>query len=276
MPARDEISGFRVTGHTLELLGSVPSGGDLPISLTVSGDLLYVLHNGTSPNVTGFRIGPDGSLTPIPGSTRPLSGAAPDAAQVGFSPDGTRLVVTEKATNQLLTFLLLANGTIGPPVIQPSAGATPFGFAFDGRGTLIVSEAFGGAPDASVLSSYRPSGGGWTTVSPLAATTETAACWVVVTGNGRFLYTTNTGSGSVTGFAVSQDGSLTILDADGVTGVAGAGPIDADVSVGGRYLYVLNSGSQSISSFQIGSDGGLTSLGQTAGLPAGANGLVAR
>ena len=126
------------------------------------------------------------------------------------------------------------------------------------------------------MSSYRPDNGGWTAVSPETATTETAACWVVVTGNGRFLYTTNTGSASVTGFEIGHDGSLSILDADGVTGVAGTGPIDADVSVGGRYLYVLNSGSQSISGFRIGSDGALTSLGQTTGLPAGANGLVAR
>jgi 6-phosphogluconolactonase (cycloisomerase 2 family) len=271
----DEISAFRVTAHSLELLGTVPSGGDEPISLAISGNLLYVLNDGTDPNITGFRIGPAGDLTPIPGSTRALSAAVPDAAQVGFSTDGSRLVVTEKATNQLVTFPVNPDGTPGAAVTQPSAGPTPFGFGFDKRGTLIVSEAFGGAPDASVLSSYRAASSGWTAVSPLAATTETAACWVVVSPNGRFVYTTNTGSASVSGYRVGHDGSLQLLDPEGVTATTGAGPTDADISRNGRYLYTLNSGSGSIGAYRIGADGSLTALGETAGLPAGANGLVA-
>ncbi len=272
----DEISGFRIDGNALTALGNVGSGGDLPISLALSGDLLYVLNDGTDPNVTGFRIAPGGTLTPIPGSTRPLSAAVPNAAQVGFSADGARLVVTEKATNRIVTWPVLGDGTLGAATIQTSAGATPFGFAFDRRGTLVTSEAFGGAPNASVLSSYRPSGGGWAAVSPLSATTETAACWVVFTPNGRFVYTTNTGSGSVSGFEVGHDGSLTLLDADGVTGATGAGPIDADVNGSGSYLYTLNGAGGSISAFRIGSDGSLTAIGTTTGVPASANGLVAR
>lgn len=271
----DEISAFRVTAHALELLGAVPSGGDEPISLAISGNLLYVLNDGTGPNITGFRIGSSGDLTPLPGSTRALSAAVPDAAQIAFSTDGTRLVVTEKATNQLVTFPVNSDGTPGALATQPSAGPTPFGFAFDKRGTLIVSEAFGGAPDASVLSSYRAASSGWTAVSPLAATTETATCWVVVTPNGRFVYTTNTGSASVSGYRVGHDGSLQLLDPDGVAATTGAGPIDANISRNGRYLYTLNSGSGSIGAFRIGADGSLTTLGETAGLPAGANGLVA-
>ncbi len=273
----DEISAFRATGAALTHLGNVPSGGDQPISIAVNGALLYALNDGASPNVSGFRIGPDGRLTPIPGSTRGLSGAGvPNAAQVGFSPDGTRLVVTEKATNQITTYAVLGDGTLSAPNAQTSAGPTPFGFAFDRRGTLIVSEAFGGAPDASVLSSYRRSGAGWAPVSPLTATMETAACWVVVTPNGRFAYETNTGSNTVSAFRIGQDGSLTLLHADGIAATTGAGPIDMDVSVNGQFLYTLNGAGGSISAFRIGADGDLVPLGATPGLPAGANGLVAR
>jgi DNA-binding beta-propeller fold protein YncE len=238
---------------------------------------LYVLHDGADPNVTGFRIGPDGRLAAIAGSTRGLSGAAtPDAAQVGFSPDGARLVVTEKATNLITTYAVRGDGTLEAPVSQPSAGQTPFGFAFDRRGTLLVTEAFGGAPDASVVSSYRPSGAGWAAVSPLTATTETAACWVVVTPNGRFAFETNTGSGTVSAFAIGPDGSLTLLQADGVAAATGAGPIDMDVSGNGRFLYTLNAGGGSISAFRIDGQGGLEPLGTTPGLSPGANGLVAQ
>lgn len=273
----DEISAFRVTRAGLRHLGNVSSGGDEPISVTVHRRLLYVLNDGASPNVSGFRIGPRGRLTPIAGSTLGLSGAGvPNAAQLGFSPDGSRLVVTEKATNQLTTYAVLDDGTLSAPTAQTSAGPTPFGFAFDRRGTLIVSEAFGGAPDASVLSSYRPSGAGWAPVSPLTATMETAACWVVVTPNGRFAFETNTGSNTVSAFRIGQDGSLTLLHADGVAATTGAGPIDMDVSVNGRFLYTLNGAGGSISAFRIGADGGLDPLGTTPGLPAGANGLAAR
>jgi 6-phosphogluconolactonase (cycloisomerase 2 family) len=272
----DQISGFQITPGGLELLGTVASGGDLPVSLTVWGDLLYVLHNGAAPNVTGFRIGTGGQLSPIPGSTRPLSGPAPDAAQVGFSPDGDRLVVTEKATNQLVTFPVLPDGTLGSSsVITASQGQTPFGFAFDKRGTLIVSEAFGGVVDASAMSSYRPNQPGWDPISASIGTTETAACWVAVTPNGRFAYTTNTGSASISGYAVGADGSLSLLDADGVTGSTGAGPIDVDVSRNGRFLYTLNSAGHSISGFRVEADGALTPVATVTNLPVGANGLVA-
>ena len=181
------------------------SRGVRPISVTSHGRLVYVLNAGggaTPANIAGFwRFG--GDLIPLPGSSRPLSAALPDPAQVEFSPDGRRLVVTEKGTNRIVTYAVGFLGYAGAPQVSPSAGQTPFGFAFAGRRHLIVSEAFGGAPDASVLSSYALGpGGGVTPIDPNVATTETAACWVVVTGNGRYAYTTNTGSASVSGYAV--------------------------------------------------------------------------
>ena len=275
-PGSDEVSAFRITAGGLKHVGNVASGGDLPISIAVRRDLLYVLNDGTAPNVTGFRVGGDGSLSMIAGSSRALSVAVPDAAQVGISPDGRRLVVTEKATNTIVGWDIAGDGTLSNRTLTASAGPTPFGFEFEPGGALLVSEAFGGAVDASVLSSYLPAGSGWAAVSPLTATTETAACWVVVTPNGRYAYVTNTGSASVSGFAVGSGAGLTLLDADGVTGSTGAGPIDAATSRNGQYLYTLNSGADAISAFRIGSNGSLEHLGDTAGLPDGANGLAAR
>jgi 6-phosphogluconolactonase (cycloisomerase 2 family) len=275
-PGSDQITGFRVRGTELDRIGIWPSGGDLPISLAVHRDLVYVLHDGEAPGVTGFTIGKRGVLIAIPNSSRPLSGSPmPDAAQASFSPDGRRVVVTEKATNLLVTYEVLTDGLLSAPLTTPSAAPTPFGFAFGRRGVLIVSEAAGGAPNASALSSYRRDASVWTTVSPAVATTETAACWVGVTRNGRFAYATNTGSGTISGYRVRADGSLHLLNADGVTGVTGGAPIDLDL-VGNRFLYALNSGTQTISAFRVGTEGDLTLLGPTPGLPVAANGLAAR
>lgn len=273
----DELSVFRVGPHGLSLADRVGSGGDHPVSVTVHGSLVYVLNGGGAGNVSGFTLSPRGELSPLAGSTRPLGGAGTAPAQVELSPDGRVLVVTEKATSRILTYTVGGDGLAGGPTLHPSAGATPFGFAFAGRDRLIVSEAFGGAPDASAASSYHVSrNGALQVVSPSVGTTETAACWVVVSRDGRYAYVTNTGSGTVTGYAVAPDGSLTLLDADGETAHSGAGPIDADFSANGRFLYVLDAGSHTVSAFRRAADGSLSPVGGAAGLPASAVGVAAR
>lgn len=271
----DDISAFEVDRKGLQLIGApVSSGGDQPISLTVHGDLLYVLNAGGGGNISGFRIGTDGGLTPIPGSTRPLGGAGP--AQIQFSPDGRVLVVTEKATNTIGTYTVGADGVASGPNTQPSAGNTPFGFNFNQRGDLVVSEAFGGAPGASTASSYRLDGSGvLSLISGPVATSQSAACWIAISEDGKHAYTTNTGSGTISSLAIGAGGSLTLVDA--VAGVTGMGslPQDAAFTPGGRFLYVRNAGGN-VGAFRVEKNGELAHIGDFGPLPAGANGMAAR
>ena len=277
----NEVSIFSVSSNGLSLSDTIASGGERPLSLTLSGNLLYVLNGGGSGNITGFTIANNGELSPIADSTRYLSndgvGAAPGPAQISFTPDGRQLIVTEKATNLILTYQVGRDGRPSTATTQASEGETPFGFDFSKRGTLIVSEAFGGAAGASAASSYALNGGNLQTVSASVPTQQTAACWLVVTGNGKYAYTTNTGSSNVTGYAVANDGSLSLLDADGVTGhtTPGGSPIDAALSHNSQYLYVLSGGTNTITAFEVGADGSLTSIGD-ANIPAGSVGMAAR
>lgn len=154
------VTAFAVGPNGISSLGAVPSGGIRPISVSESHGLVYVLNAGdgvTAGSISGFTADARGALAPLAGSTRPLSAASVGPAQIGFSPDGTTLVVTEKATNQIVTYAVGAGGLASGASVYASSGPTPFGFAFDKRGTLIVSEAFGGA--ASALSSYALDGG---------------------------------------------------------------------------------------------------------------------
>lgn len=151
----NSVSVLQVTSDGLRLVETAPSGGTKPISLTVHGDLLYVLNAGGRGNIAGFRIGEGGELRAIAGSRRPLSTSAAGPAEAHFSPDGDLLVVTEKATNTIDTYRVRDDGVADGPVAHPSAGMTPFGFTFDRRGHLLVSEAFGGTPGQSAVSSYR-------------------------------------------------------------------------------------------------------------------------
>lgn len=283
-PGTDDISVFSVEQHGLSLVDQVASNGHLPISLSYSHNILYVLNAGGNDaggtdSISGFRVASDGTLSAIPGSSRPLSAEATGPAQVQFNGDGDVLVVTEKGTNLIDTFILDADGVPGTANSQLSVGVTPFGFAFGKRDQLFVSEAAGGAPGQGSVSSYSLSKDGTLNViSSAEATTETAACWVVVSSDGRFAYTTNAGSGSVSGYRIGFDGDISLLDHNGRTGLTGkdSAPVDMALSNDGRNLYTLNSGNATISAFRVGHKGGLHRLRTLKNLPATVNGLAAR
>ena len=166
----------------------------------------------------------------------------------------------------------------GPKVFD-SAGETPYGFAFGKRNQAFFSDAFGGAMGAGALSSYEVWEQGL--LNPIVGVgpdKQTAPCWIVLTTDGRFVYTTNTGSGSISGYGVGMDGTLILLNADGMTASTGSGsaPIDAAVSNDSRFLYALTPGSTSIQGFAIDVNGALTAVSQPVGIPASAAGLIAR
>jgi 6-phosphogluconolactonase len=268
----DEVSAFRVGRHGLSLIDTAPSGGDRPISVDVRGSLVYVVNADGVANVSGLRLG-RGGLQPIPGSTRALSASAP--GQVSFTPDGQGLVVTGKGSNTIDTFALDSAGRALSPVSSASEGATPFGFDFDNRGHLVVSEAAGGGTDASSASSYDVNRDGTlSAISGAVPTHQTAACWLVVSKDGRFAYTTNAGSGSVSSYTIESNGELRLLAS--VAAAPGGGPTDLDFSDNGRLLHVLNPRLGAISSYRLSSDGALIALPGATGLPAGLAGLAAR
>ena len=276
----DDVSSFAVNGETLALADRVSSGGVQPISLAVFGSLLYVLNNGAGVSLTAFTIVSDGRMAAVPNSLRSLGASNSLPAQVQFSPDGRRIVVTERTTNLIKVFSVGVDGTISGPVQAVSAGSSPFGFAFDrSGGRLFVSEANSGLANQSSASSYNvATDGSLQAVSAAVATLQSDACWLVLSQDGRFAYTSNTGSGSVTAFGVGANGSLTRLNADGRAADTGAGsvPIDMAVSADGKFLYVLAVGIPAIHAYAINADGSLGSAGSIGGVPGSAVGLVAR
>lgn len=270
----NEVSVFAVQGLGLRLLDREPSGGQMPVSVTVHGGLVYVLNAGGSPNIQGFTIQPwNGHLVPLPGSMRMLAGGPGSApAEVAFSPGGDVLMVTEKNTNQIDTWSVNDDGYATHRMTTASHGGVPFGFTFTRRDVAIVSEAM-----PSALSSYEVDDDG---ELELVTGTETdgqaANCWVVVTRNGHYAFTTNTGTGNISSYLISREGDLTLLEATaGITG-AGTAPIDMALSNGSQFLYVRDGVKGMVDGFRVGSDGSLTPLGFVGGVPAGAQGLAAR
>jgi 6-phosphogluconolactonase len=269
--ASNSVTAFKVRPRGLEFEATVPSGGTTPISVTVHDDTLYVLNAGGAANITGFNVsGRD--VTPIPNSTQPLSAGAAGPAQVSFSPDGDTLVVTEKASSTIDTFDVGHRGVAGTAVTHPSTGGTPFGFDFDRRGDVLVSNATGSASSYD-LGRHNE----LTVISGPVATGQAAPCWLVISTNGRFAYTANAGAGTISGFTVGRDGSLTLLTPGGATANFGTGshPLDEAVTTDGRYLYNLTDGLHVITGMRIGVDGNLTTVSATGSLPAGTIGIAA-
>jgi len=277
----NNISVFRITEDGLQLEDVAGSNGSRPISVTVNRKFLYVLNNGGavggSDSIAGFKIGKNGELSSII-SGIPLSAPSVGPAQIGFNASGDVLIVTEKNTNKIDLFSVDEEGVASGPRVVASAGNTPFGFAFGKRDQVFVSDAFGGAASAGAVSSYKVTEQGLETIVPAAIDKQSAPCWVVVTNDSRFTYTTNTGSGTISGYGIGFDGSLGLLSEDGQTADTGKGstPVDAALTNNSRFLYVLTSGSQSIQGFDIASDGALSPISQASSIPSSANGLVAR
>jgi len=275
----NQISVLKINKNDLELVGVVSSGGTRPISLTLYDGFLYVLNEGGTPNITGFTFDEDdGSLTPLEGSTQPLiGGAAADPAQVGFNTDGTLLVVTEKAGNRIDTYTVNENGLASAPINNASSGMTPFGFSFNSDDFLIVSEAFGGAPNQSAVSSYSASDvGTLNVISGSVPNFQTASCWVVITKNGKLAFVSNTGNGTMSSYSVNEDGTLILLNATAANTGPTSAPRDMAKNIDGRTLFVQLDGGQTVASFRIGKNGMLTMVDSAGGLPFGAQGIAAR
>jgi 6-phosphogluconolactonase (cycloisomerase 2 family) len=270
--ASNSLSTFAVTPGGLVLKSVVDTGGLTPTSVTEHEGLVFVLNAGGSGNVTGLR-NRGGQLTPVLGAVGTLSantGTAP--GQVSFNEDGDVLVVTERATNRLTSFAVKRDGTLDGKTVTASAGAVPFGFAFTRRDTLVVSEAAG-----SGASSYRfnERSAQPILVTPSLANGQGAACWVAVTPDGKFAFTANAATSTVSSYAVARNGQLSLQAGVAASTGTGAGALDMAVSPGGSQLAVFANRSLNIVSFSIARNGVLVPLGSVGGMPAGSAGLAA-
>ncbi len=283
----DDVSVFSVTGTHLTFLQKVYAG-DEPNSLTIHRNLLYVLDGSVAGNgIRGFRRAADGTLTPLPRSFRLLSSPIAVPGQVEFSPDGHLLLVTQKTTNVLLSpknaidaFQVDAKGWASPlPKRDFSHGVRPFSLAFRNDNQLLVAESFDAEPGKAAVSSYRVfANGGLGVISGSIPNRQTDSCWVVITQDGRYAYTANFGSGTITSYRFTSTGAVRVINGKAAFLGLLSQPVDLAFSTGSRYLYLLLRGTGGVASFKVQADGGLTPLGVVTGnLPVadGASGLAA-
>ena len=253
----DTVTVFVAHGNRLFRQQVISSGGRFPVSVAVHGNLVYVLNALNGGSVRGYRVFA-GRLFPIPGSKRRLHldpAASPQfvntPGQVAFSPSGSQLIVTTKANgNDVDVFGVRPDGTLTTsPVVNSEPGTVPFAITFDPAGDLVIAEA-----GPSALATFALHSDGTITQLDAVDTGQSATCWV--TADGGQLFTSNTGSGNVTGFTSGAQGQLTLL---GQT-ATDPGTVDSSATPDGRFLYVQAGGVGSVDEFSV-TAGTLTEIG---------------
>jgi 6-phosphogluconolactonase len=273
----NQISVLRITADGVPVLVGQPiaSGGIQPVSVAVSRTgLVYVANSGTGGSgYSGFRLNPAGKLIPVPHSTV----AVPDGSGLGdvfFNSTGDRLVGTLTGTSEIDSFVVLPNGRLlaapASPYTGQGLGQLGSEFSPTNPSQLFVSNAHNG-PGLGTVSAYRDGFFGQLTSigSSPYADFQTAPCWVEISNDGRYLFTVNTGSASISSYAINPDGSLALIGSFAITG--GGADIDARLSPDGKYLLIDGAGHNFVSVFAV-SGGNLTEVpGSPTPLPAGAS-----
>ena len=258
------VSVFAVYSNGLRLLDTASTQGGNPVSVTMHDDLVYVANVGGTYHTAGFRLQPWGELEFIQNSKQPLSGLDTEPGAIAFSPDGTKLIVTERQTSKIDVFTVAANGSLSNPVVNTAQGIEPFGAAFAPAGALLVSEAGSGAVSSyavnadnslSVITSKSPSSGA-------------ATCWVIA--GGSYAYATSAVTGSVSGYKLGGGGDLTalgivltqpgtqaaIFPPVGVTSF----PLDLQITPDNQFLYVVYSALGQVIGYKVSAGGKLTEV----------------
>ena len=259
------ISVFQVSPTGLTLLDKKSTEGGNPVSVAVHDDLVYVANVGGTYHTAGFHLKPWGELKFIENSRQPLSFLDTEPGVIAFSPDGSKVIVTERQTNKVDVFSVASDGSLANPVVNNAQGMEPFGASFTPSGTLLVSEAGSGAVSSyninsdntlSVITSKASAGGG-------------ATCWIIPVR--PWAYASNAISSDVALFGLELSGSLTPL------GIAAtehtttkaifppgipitAFPLDLAATPDGKFVYVVYSVLGKVIGYQVTANGKLAKI----------------
>ena len=274
----DNVSVFatHADGTLTAVTGSpFPSGGFAPVSLYAAGSYLLVtnqdrdlarpLQTGALANYATLSIAADGSLSPAVGVLVQPAGVA--AQMLLPTPDNTAVFGAEftfsaaSATPGLRSFTLGANGaltrTSGDPYSLPADDGGPDGGTEADQ--LILGLAINPVNKVlyvnflvrSEVSAYAYDDTGSLVFHGSAKVSGAAPCWIRVSKDGKFVYTTDTATDQVSVLSASADG-LTLKEIQ-VLSLAGPGPLldsgpnmghtsseayDEELSPDGKFLYV--------------------------------------
>ncbi|HEV2178633.1 MAG TPA: beta-propeller fold lactonase family protein [Terriglobia bacterium] len=285
----NDVAGFTInTDGSLTAIGGspFPSGGQDPASIGYKDNafgggasLMVVVNKNSDPNQTGgtpnyttFDVSSAGVMTMNPGSTFNLA-AGSSPAQALVIPGQNKFFGIEFQSQRIVTYLINKNGSLSDlsSTTPPGSSAVVLGAAIDPKfkKTLYV-----GMPGQNQVDAFTYDAVGHVTFVNSASNPGVAVCWLVFNSAATRLYTSDSGSGTVTVYNVSSPGlpvetqHFTLSKVNG----AMAEPINLSFDTTGHFIYVLDGPNQAIHILQVAANGTVTEPNPPfalTGLPAG-------
>jgi len=297
------VSVFAVTADGLKLMdteatGQVVSGrsGTAKSLAYDNRGRLYVLHT-FGPDHVRIMDFVSGKLTARAVSHTVNTAAKADRlpTQAVLSPDGRFLLVdilfdrrpgkkadgspdlavaNDKDKDGLVVFPVGVTGDLGRPIFNDAGGKAAFFIRFLPGSSNRFINAYA-ASDGLAISTISSAGRVTSTpVVPINASRgmPSELCWVAISGDGRFVYTSNFGLSSVSAYRLN--GVTLRLLKDPAASEAGNGkfasinmvptsaPSDSWASPDGRNFYQLYPNASKLVSYRIDRDGGLAKIGE--------------
>jgi 6-phosphogluconolactonase (cycloisomerase 2 family) len=271
------VASYAIDPRSMRLtpLGIVPSGGNSPAYLSVhpSGRFVFVANYGTG-SVAVFPVGADGALGGAsdlrpsvgprhrghaaddePGQFAISDHDGPHIHMVAADPSGQFVIANDAGLDLTLVWRFDANAArllpAQTPVVAAPPGSAPRHFVFHPKGRTFYNLY---EHDARIaVYDYDPVHGAMrqrqliSTLPPKFAGSNLAS-EVIVSADGRFLYSANRLHNAIVSFAIAADGTLRWL---GETWVHSDSPRTLCIDPAGAFLYSCNQKGDSITSFRI-------------------------
>ncbi|HSN91617.1 MAG TPA: beta-propeller fold lactonase family protein [Anaeromyxobacteraceae bacterium] len=260
------IFGARPAGY-LELVETIAAGsGPTGFVTDPSGTLLFVA-NSDAPGGTWGGVGTVSSYA-IDGTSGRLTGAAGSpysantmALNIAVTPDGRFVYATNQFDFEVTVMAVGTGGVLTETAFSPIPVFEAHAIAMHPSGEFFYVGSEAGDIHALDLD---PATGEFI---PLAASPYTgvgAANWVVITPDGRYLYTADANNGAIAqvdAFSISATtGELTELAGFPLALGVNTGIKSLAVTPDGQYLYLARWNDASVGAYAIGVDGSLTAV----------------
>lgn len=268
-----DISGFQINPTTgaLTAIATPPFGAELGVdalALDPTGAFLYAVSE-RSTNLWIFSVdSSSGALTNLSGSPTSISATDNGSAAVMVDPSGKFLytLTEDSLSSKIYAFSRdLATGAVTALASSPfPVDVAAHALATDPAGKFVLAVSNGPSTSFGTLSVYSlDNASGALTLIGTPTHTDPDPVALVVEPTGKYVYTANESTSTVSAFSLSSAGSLSPISGSpfpsgGNGTINGPGGIVADSS--GRFLYVCNA-SNDVSAFRINSStGGLTAI----------------
>jgi DNA-binding beta-propeller fold protein YncE len=265
IPVANQVIAYREdpnSGVLTQISGSPYAAGDGAHSLVLhpSGKFLYVANPGQNENdISLFTIASNGALTEIfPRTSLGLLASQPQL--LAMDPAGGFLYVANTGLNNISVFsidsgsgaLIQITGSpfsINSPLLNMQL--TPSG------NYLYVSTA---SQPSGLIVGFSVSAGALTLVG-ITSTDGTNPQGLAIDPSGTYLYAANTGSGTISIFAIGSlfPGSLKEVSGSPLND-SYSDPVALILDPAGKYLYVANQASSNVAAYSISSSTGLPAV----------------